>query len=358
MRARLAPLVPALALTFAALGCAPEPIDDEGADTDGTDEGADTGPEPSSETPIYYSVGEALWRIEADGATALGLTIDPPAGWGSNGTGTHTPTVSADGSRLAYLRGEDLWIASVDTDSLEVDETLLIDLPDGARMAFSEWSPVGHDLIVFIVDLSDGGPGEPPPPPELPEGLIYGANVVDGDALTVTAAAHILGYHEWLADGSAVVHNRFGEGLVAYPLVEGPSELLLANESFGFSQLDIVGSRMVWTQLIGDEAAQIYLIDLELDGATSVAMSPLGDFAQIQWPRLAPSTDRVVARIDEHTHLCEGEAGEQELPALSRRPHWLSDEQLVDVTEAGLVRVDIDGDLTVLDAAATGLVRL
>lgn len=54
----------------------------------------------------------------------------------------------------------------------------------------------------------------------------------------------------------------------------------------------------------------------------------------------------------------EGEAGEQELPALSRRPQWLSDEQLVDVTEAGLVRVDIDGELTVLDAAATGLVRL
>lgn len=321
-------------------------------------------PEPVKRPAIVYAVGKALWRVDADGTNArsLGLEVDVAGdGTGSTNTGSNSAAVSRDGTRVAYVEAHNIYVATFTETGVESAQ--LTTLPPAkddwivaAEPSFTEWSPDSSKLIVFLTE--PGYEGDEPLP--LPAGVEYGAYSLSTTDLELTRAAHIEGALVWLPDSSGVLDDRRvtrGKNeLVEYPFAPGPAKVRRTGEdTYGFGQLHAAGGHLAWNAS-GPEGDRSEILVAPFAGGDPVALSPRMAFAEIQWPVLSPKGDRVVLKLKGQPRLSEG-TGEPSALEIPKDARWDDNEHLLAVTSAGLVRIDLEGTTTVLDAKATALVR-
>ena len=106
---------------------------------------------PDGET-LYYTASGAIWKIGSLGGTPYKVVA-----------GASAPSLSADGTRLAYMRGWTIYVASADG----TGETRYVRLsgfrsgfslsPDGRRIAFIQGG-LFENASLLVVDLDRGSP--------------------------------------------------------------------------------------------------------------------------------------------------------------------------------------------------------
>lgn len=307
--------------------------------------------------PIVYFVGQEVWRISADGsdATPLGLSASPGGGSAHLYYGTNYATVTRDGTRMAYLEQDAVMVATLDTDVVETKKVFELPPNTWTLLTISTWSPDSSTLLAFASEADVADAEEAPPP--LPIGFELGAYAIDADTMTANFNEHVWGWLEWAGDKDVLSNPaEWGdENLFRYSLAGGEPTLVRATDSLhGFMQLYVAGDRMVWTEG-GGGGQSLVMLASPLDGE-GVVFSPKLGWGDIQFPRLAPNHDRVFMIVYGVGTISESadEQWEISLPWLVST-RWEGDQHLLAVTQDGLVRVDIHGNTTVLDPAATTL---
>lgn len=329
-------------------------------------------PEPVRPFEIVYYVDRQLWQIEPDGSNARSLGYEVPddghEGGSRVGGGTGEPTVSRDGKWLACLTGTNVLVVELAaTDGPRVHQlTKLPPVKDewlvAANVSYSEWSPDSSTLLVLLEEPSY----EEDDPLPLPPGYQYGFHVLRTDDLQLVHAPQIESYLGWLPDSSAVLDSKYiaasNYQLVAYPIVPGPAIVLQRSQDpYGFSQVSIMGEFMAWTAHGTDSSqqssSQIVVAPISpIAGGDPMPLSPRAKFAEIQWPMLAPGGKRAVFAQDGKLMLGEGDGPPVKWPSHSDF-HWWDAEHVVTVTSAGLVMMDLQGQVRVLDPAGTDIVH-
>ncbi|MEM7152649.1 MAG: hypothetical protein AAF799_07395 [Myxococcota bacterium] len=321
-------------------------------------------PEEPTKPPIVYAVGKEVWRVQADGsgAKSMGIEVEVKGdGTGAINTGSNSAAVSADGAHLAYLQDANLYVATLGDDGAK--GTALTKMPPAkddfivaAEISFTGWSPDGQTLVVFLTEPSYA---EEDPLP-MPAGAEYGAHVLSASDMKLTRAPHIAGAMDWSPDSKWVVENKHGSAadysLVAYAIAGGPVENLRStSDQYGFGQLDVAGSHVAWNAS-GPDGKFSQVVAAPYAGGDPVPLTEQKGFADIQWPRLSPKGDRVLAQISGTWKLSQGAAAPSalEVPEDSR---WDDNDHLLAITPEGLVRMDLEGKKVVLDAKATALIR-
>lgn len=305
--------------------------------------------------PIFYAVGDEIWRIAADGSGAgpIGLTIDE-GGFGALYYGTDEATVSRDGTRIGYVEQDAVMVAEIGGDVVETQ--VVFELPAGTwtHVGISTWSPDGSTLLAFALEDEPIDRVDPPPP--LPEGFELGTYVIDAETMTASHTTQVWGWLAWAGDADVLL-DAGDSTLLRYSLSGGDPTLVRETDgAYGFMQLHVAGERMVWTYA-GPDADQSQVLLASLLGGEALPMSPTLGWADIVFPKLAPTADRVFHYVNEEATISEGaDQVAQTIPLpFPARARWAGDQHLLSVTDTGLIRVDIHGNVTVLDAAATRL---
>jgi hypothetical protein len=308
--------------------------------------------------PIVYFVGDEVWRIAADGtgAAPIGLTIAVHGGSAALHYGTSFATVSPDGRRLAYLAPSgDVMVAAIDGDVVETHMALDIPVAVWVSAGITTWSPDSSTVLAFArQDGQDEGQEPPPVPPD----FLLGTYVIDAETMTATHTEQVWGWLAWAGSSDVLLDASVGEStqLLRYSLAGGePTFVHEVDDVYGFLQLHVAGERMVWNAagLDGDQSQVMFA---SLLGDPALSLGPKLGWADIVFPRLAPTVDRVFVTIDDQGTIVEGMGEPQAIPlAFWVDTRWESDQHLLGVTDAGLVRVDIHGNTTILDPAATAL---
>ena len=328
---------------------------------------------PAAKTPaIVYFVGDALWQVDADGTNkrALGLELSAagPDFGGTIGHGDSTPTVSPDGRWIAWADELDLWVA--DLGGASPSKTQITKMPPrkddwivAAEIAFSTWSPDSSALVVMLREPSYMD--EAPLP--LPTGVGYGFHVLRSGSPTLTVAPQIEGVYAWTPDSKRVLDNKHiaqaNYELRAYPIDGGPAEVLrTSTDGYGFSQLDTAGDWITWVANVSrdgsdgsDSSSQIMVAAIA--GGEARPMSSAERFAEVAWPAVAPDGAHVRFEWKGKTHVSSGADESAAKPMPIARPRWYDASRLVGVGREGLALIELDGNMTVLDPAGTGLAR-
>jgi hypothetical protein len=327
---------------------------------------ADTPPEATKPIPtkpvppravVFYRTAPKyrvkLWALPeataADPAAARDLHIVADEGGGSIDHGTGGPVLSRDGQWLAYLDDGRLHLARLDgsanhriTKHRGNVVTLMISgfAPDSTRLVFYQGDDQGDD------------------PRPLPKGVVAGFYELVLADLTLVPQPSLEAFNTFTDDGRHVIFEQSGK-LISFDLDTGATEQLqLAQGFYGFSQLVLLGERILYVQHLANGKSRVAIDALR--GGKRIALSPEGKFAQYQWPNISLDGRRVT--YTDETNLVVRSIDEDDTKTLMTctQRHcdqaWDSATTVVVLDAGQLSRVSLDGTVTPLATDVHGFV--
>jgi Tol biopolymer transport system component len=157
---------------------------------------------PDGQTIAFYDQTGALHTIEVDGTHELELVT--PVGSLAAGDAKRAISWSPDGSRLAFVRWENIWIVNADGSSLHA----LTHSGPAFGNYHPSWSPDGSTIAYWhgSIESPDGGPAD---------AEIYAIPADGGTPTRLTYGDDAAIEPAWSADGTQIVYRTGGrDGLV------------------------------------------------------------------------------------------------------------------------------------------------
>jgi hypothetical protein len=200
--------------------------------------------------------------------------------------GTTGPLVSPDQKRIAFTRGNDLWILELGTMSSTRATKVGRSYTDKLASVFvllTSWSADSRKILYHIEKGETEDPDGPGPERQLRKAP-YGDYIYDLKTLSSLATFLPGEFLGWLSDGDFLV--KTGELDNAQLMHVHPGDKtgrLIVSEPGDYGQVNISPDGK---QLIAGRGPEIVLIDLA-DGKMS--MLAKGTWAEFQWPAYSPS---------------------------------------------------------------------
>lgn len=239
----------------------------------------------SAQTVLVVS-GTQVWKIDPRGTIGR---VDYDFGGPAVQTsmhGTTGPVVSPDQKRIAFTRGNDLWV--LDLAGLRSIQATKVGRPDTNQLAsvfvlITSWSADSRKILYHV----ESGETDDPDSTALERKVRkapYGDYVYDLTTRTSSRTFLPGDFRAWLLDGDFLA--QAGEGKNEQLLRVHPGDKngqFLAAEPGSYDQVEVQPNGQ---QILASRDAEIVLIDLA-DGKTNILAK--GVWAEYQWPHFSPS---------------------------------------------------------------------
>lgn len=249
----------------------------------------------------------SVWRIGSEGSSKrLSLKLDAEQS-GALGRGSTLPLPSPDGRWLAFTRENDVWLLDPDTGESRRITHVGAPADDHYLAVFvylTAWSPDSSRILYHVAaGLAEDAEGEGPVLKERPRE--YGYFIFDRAEETQLPLELHGQFQAWLPDGDFLLLPEETRPLVQPLLRFNPLTKTLAavGSLLGwYGQISVSADGRWALAGVGQQAegrltTQLIRIDLAT-GETS-PVTPVGEWADYQWPRFSPSA-RFIAYVRQH----------------------------------------------------------
>jgi Tol biopolymer transport system component len=230
--------------------------------------------------------GAQVWKIDPRGTIRR---IDYDFGGPALQTsmhGTTGPVVSPDQKRIAFTRGNDLWV--LDLAGMRSIQATRVGRPDTNQFAsvfvlITSWSADSRRILYHVSHGETDDPDSTAPERKARK-VPYGDYVYDLETRTSSRTFLPGDFRAWLLDGDFLVQAGEGKNEQLLRVHAGDKNgQPLAAEPGSYDQVEVKPNGQ---QILATREAEIVLIDLA-DGKTDILAK--GVWAEYQWPHFSPS---------------------------------------------------------------------
>ena len=246
---------------------------------------------PASSLFVTYEMN-CVWRVHTDGKIEKLTCMDGRYVYtGSISAGSNSPSVSPDRKYVAFIRKDDLWLYRVDTkDLMQITRAGKSETKTYASVDVSiiTWS-WDSKKILYAIYPGEGIDPEGHRPDKKIRPVKYGLYVYNvGNASSELVAKKIEGsISAWLPDGKMLVENEKkrlstvepGSKPTPFPVTGELSQITVSPDGKWIAALTSSPDRLVKVNLTNYEV---------------VPLTPAGEFAEYQWPKISPSGKHVL----------------------------------------------------------------
>lgn len=240
----------------------------------------------ASAQTVLVASGTQVWKIHPRGTIDLVDYDFGGPGLQSSMHGTTGPVVSPDQKRIAFTRGNDLWV--FDLAGLTSIRGTKVGQSGTNQFAsvfvlITSWSADSRKIL-YHVESGETEDSDSAAPERKVRKASYGDYVYDLETRTSSGTFLPGEFLAWLPDGDFLVQAGEGKNEQLLRVHPGDKNMqLLAAEPGSYGQVDV---KSHGKQIIASRGAEIVLVDLT-DGKTSILAK--GVWAEYQWPYFSPS---------------------------------------------------------------------
>jgi len=267
--------------------------------------------EPQS---ILLVIAKEVWRVSAAGDLELVFNAGNEASTADAWRGTTSPVGSPDQKLVAYTRAGDLWL--FDVASKGERRLTHVGMPATKTLAsvdvfITSWSFDGRKIL-YAVSAGDTDDPEGRQVSKKERPANYGRYILDlanGQNVAVKLPSPRL--LKWLPDESVLFES--GSRLSVWrPAADSRAFAESLYGIFGAIDVSRDGRKLAMTfspNSPAPRAVQILAVDLASEAKQAVSVTPLGRWAEYQWPRFSPSGKRIAYIHQTGRERIEGSRG-------------------------------------------------